>query len=480
MAVAVGLDAVRQATIQIVGTGTFQDPIEGEQANVPGSGSGFIISETGLAVTNNHVVTGSAFLEVYVDGSTEPLNAAVVGVSECSDLAVIDIQGDDFVSLEWFEGDITTGLDIRAAGYPLGDPEYTLLEGIVAKESANGESSWASVDAVIEHSADTLPGNSGGPIVTTDGAVVAVNYAGNQSGQSFAIGREVALPVVERLALGENVDSIGINGEAYFDGTFTGIWVYSVASGSPADAAGIQAGDLIIRLESLDLATDGTMGAYCDILRSHSPTDQLAIEVYRPATDEVLAGNLNGEPLTQVFSFATEVDEAAAPEEEPRPIEVYDEFTVITDDSESIVVEVPVEWADTSGLPWDFNGELVGPALLASSDREAWANGWRTPGVFISASTVLPLTLEELLDTNDFSNSCTFAERVDYDDGFYTGGMDVWEDCGGAKSTFLVIAALPPDSSYITLVQIVIVTEANWAVADNIVRTFAINNPQVP
>ena len=59
-------------------------------------------------------------------------------------------------------------------GFPLGNEEYTLLDGIVSKQDADGESDWASVDSVIEHSADTLPGNSGGPIITEDGQIVAV------------------------------------------------------------------------------------------------------------------------------------------------------------------------------------------------------------------------------------------------------------------------------------------------------------------
>lgn len=126
-------------------------------------------------MTNNHVVTGAAFLQVYVDGEDQPRNARVLGVSECSDLAVIDVEGDGYPYLDWYEDDIGVGLEIYAAGFPLGNEEYTLLDGIVSKRDADGESDWASVDSVIEHSANTLPGNSGGPIVTADGKIVAVN-----------------------------------------------------------------------------------------------------------------------------------------------------------------------------------------------------------------------------------------------------------------------------------------------------------------
>jgi S1-C subfamily serine protease len=90
------LEGVRAAVVRIVGEGSFVDPEVGDVYNQSGTGSGFIIDPSGLAVTNNHVVTGAAFLRVYVEGEDEPRNAKVLGVSECSDLAVIDIDGDGF------------------------------------------------------------------------------------------------------------------------------------------------------------------------------------------------------------------------------------------------------------------------------------------------------------------------------------------------------------------------------------------------
>ncbi len=468
------IEEARGAVVQVVAKGTFVDPFDGVQANVPGSGSAFVIDPSGLAVTNNHVVTGAALLEVFVDGEEEPRNARVVGVSECSDLAVIDIAGAELPYVAWYEGAINAGLEILAAGYPLGDPEYTLLDGIVSKEDAGGETSWASVDAVIEHSADTLPGNSGGPILTGDGRVVAVNYAGNDVGQSFAIGREVARPVVERLAAGEDVDSIGVNGEALFAGDFGGIWVYSVKSGSPADQAGIAAGDLILRMEALDLGVDGTMAEYCDVLRSHAPGDVLAVEVYRQATDEILEGQLNGAPLETAFSFATELDDVR--DEPPAGDEAapYSDFVEIADDGGAITVTVPAEWSDVLGVPWDFDDEEVGPAVRAAPNLDGFFNTWGTPGVFIAASNRLPISRAELLDREDFSPACDFVERLDYDDGLYTGEFDVWEDCGDEGSTFLVVAAEPPGGELTILVQIVIVDDRDLAAADRVIDTFIV------
>jgi S1-C subfamily serine protease len=291
----------KQAVIQIESVGSFTDPQVGQVFNGAGRGSGFIIDPSGLAVTNNHVVTGAALLKVWVGGDqSKTYNARVLGVSECADLAVIDIEGDGFPYLDWYQGPVDVGKEIYVAGFPLGDPEYSLTKGIISKAKANGETNWASVDSVIEYDATTNPGNSGGPVLTQDAQVVGVHYAGNgDTRQAFGISRDIAQGVIDRLKQGENLDWIGVNGQAVSneDGSLTGIWVSSVASGSPADKSGLQGGDIITTMENLVLATDGTLADYCDILRSHKSSDTLNVEVLRFGTGEVLSGQLNGREL---------------------------------------------------------------------------------------------------------------------------------------------------------------------------------------
>lgn len=302
------LQDVKKAIIQIESQGTFIDPEFGLVLNGAGRGSGFIIDPSGIAVTNNHVVTGAALLKVWVGGETQSRNARVLGVSECSDLAVIDISGDGYDYLDIYDGPINVGMDIYVAGYPLGDPEYTLTKGVISKAKADGETSWASVDSVIEYDASTNPGNSGGPVITPDGKVIGVHYAGNSSTrQAFGISRDVAKPVIDELKTGKNLETIGVNGMAVGteDGSLTGVWVSSVQSGSAADKAGIEAGDIITMMENLVLATDGTMADYCDILRSHGPTDTLSVEVLRWASGEILEGQLNGRELELAATFDT-------------------------------------------------------------------------------------------------------------------------------------------------------------------------------
>ena len=298
---------LQSRVVQIRGSGTFahgdvgDEPLVGiESTRV---GSGFIVDPAGIAVTNNHVVTGAATLEVFIAGQDEPVNAKVLGVSECSDLAVIDIDGEGYPYLSWFDGEVSPGLEVRAAGFPLGDPQYTLTSGIVSKAEADGDTDWASVESVIEQDANIQPGNSGGPLVTADtGQVVAVNYAGGDPGtgtsQFFAIGSDLARPTVKELE-GGDVLSLGVNGVAVVDeeSGIQGIWVSSVDTNSPAGELGLQGGDIIERLEGLTVGADGTMKDYCDILRSEGVDSTMDVEVLRPASESTLRGQINGVPL---------------------------------------------------------------------------------------------------------------------------------------------------------------------------------------
>jgi serine protease Do len=469
------LEEVKSAVIQIEAQGSFIEPSAGLQVNVAGTGSGFVIDESGIAVTNNHVVTGAAFLQVWVGGEGEPRNAKVLAVSECSDLAVIELDGEGFRYLEWYEGAISAGLDIYAAGFPLGDPEYTLTRGIVAKERADGETSWASVDTVIQHDANTNPGNSGGPIVTEDGQVVAIHYASAPGvSQYFAIARDEALEVIDQLRAGQDVNSIGVNGTAVNNGEgLSGIWVSSVESGSPADQAGIRGGDIIYTMEGLVLATDGTMADYCDILRSHNPGDILSVEVLRFETGERLEGQLNGRAL-EAMSVPV-VPTRAVAEGEPAPLS-YSGFVLVTDDLGMLEVEVPQEWNDIDGNAWVLEEEEIGAALSVSTDLAGFNETYDTPGLFFGASNVLVAEYDtnSFLDAVSFADECVLDGRYEYDDGYYFGSYDLYTDCGDAASSIVNIAATPEDGSFLVWVLSQLVSDADVDAFSRIVDTFQV------
>jgi serine protease Do len=298
-----------------------------------GQGSGFILDEDGTAITTNHVVTGARYLYVYVEGEEDPLSATVLGVSECFDLALIDIEGGGYPDIEWGGGEIESGLDVTALGYPAEDiaageqPDQTATKGTINVTKASDATYSASVESVnrpkaviiAKHQAPLRLGMSGGPLVSEEREAVGINLSAGETDQSWAISRDVAKPLIKDLRRGSDVASIGVNGEANTDseGGPPGILVASVDSGSSAQEVGVQEVgssektsdlihvDFITKLGESRFTEDKTMKTYCDILHTHTADQPLDIEVERWTFDEteepigldLYEGVLQREPL---------------------------------------------------------------------------------------------------------------------------------------------------------------------------------------
>ena len=178
------------------------------------SGSGFVVDPAGLIVTNNHVVTGGAFWKVSIGADKTLLDAQLLGVSECSDLAVLKVSG-TYPALAMSATNPTVGEPIYVAGHPNGDP-YTLTNGIVAKPAAPADTGWASVKNEIQITAQTYPGNSGSPVIDASGQVVGVQYSGGTpgspiAGESFAIASSEAKGIIDQIKANGNLDYIGLD-----------------------------------------------------------------------------------------------------------------------------------------------------------------------------------------------------------------------------------------------------------------------------
>ncbi len=302
----------------------------------------------------------------------------MVAYSECNDLALIKIDGSDFSYLDWYDGEISTGMEVYLAGYPLGEPEFSLTKGIISKTNTSGDTSWTAIKGgVLGHDATGNPGNSGGPLVTTDGKVVGVHFASRSSAnQYFAISEKTAKEVIPTLKKGTNFESIGVNGSVVSneDGSVFGVWVASVASGSPADKAGLKPGDIIIQLEGLVVGTDGTMADYCSVIRTHDANSTLSIKVLRWGTGEILEGQLNGRELevTGKFSGSTGGNsggstggstggtaEAYFTDEFENGLDNYSYFTMGSGGEDGMDL-----YTQNGKLIFDLNGEYLWPYLM--------------------------------------------------------------------------------------------------------------------
>jgi S1-C subfamily serine protease len=240
----------------------------GEPRERQGGGSGFVFTPDGLILTNSHVVHDATRMQVsFSDGHRFP--AHTIGDDPATDLAVIRIDAPQIVAAPLGDSQkLRVGQLAIAIGNPYGF-QYTVTAGVV---SALGRSlrsySGRLIDDVIQTDASLNPGNSGGPLVSSDGRVIGVNTATIMGAQGlcFAIGINTAKFVAGRLLRDGRIRRAFIGVEAqtaplhrrlvrFYDlPQDSGVIVAAVTPGSPAQRAGLREGDVIVALDGKAVA----------------------------------------------------------------------------------------------------------------------------------------------------------------------------------------------------------------------------------
>ena len=228
-----------------------------------GAGSGVIISPDGYALTNNHVVRGAGRVEgVLEDGSVAA--AEIVGTDPDTDLALLRLDGRGHKHAHLGDsGALKVGELSIAIGNPLG-LQATVTVGVISalRRTLRGESGRL-IEDVIQTDAALNPGNSGGALVDAHGAVVGINTAiiGGAQGLCFAVPSNTAKDVIPELMRNGRVARgwFGIGGQTQelsralgrrlgLD-VESGVLVVAVSGGGPAEAAGLEVGDVVLKLE---------------------------------------------------------------------------------------------------------------------------------------------------------------------------------------------------------------------------------------
>jgi serine protease Do len=221
-------------------------------------GSGVIVSADGYIVTNNHVVDGADTIMVILPDTKKELKAKVVGVDPKTDIAVIKVEEQGLPPIAFADSSkVREGDVVFAIGNPFGVGE-TVTQGIVSALNKTGIG-INDYENFIQTDASINPGNSGGALVDSKGSLVGINTAiisptGQNNGIGFAIPSNMVKKIakdlvekgkVERGRVGIHMKDMGEKERKYY-GRDNGVIVMDVEKGSPAEAAGLKRGDLIV------------------------------------------------------------------------------------------------------------------------------------------------------------------------------------------------------------------------------------------
>lgn len=247
---------------------TVNDRFFGTQTQ-EGAGSGWIIDENGIIVTNNHVVEGAGNITVTLDdGRTFPADLKAVATDLLTDLAILKIDAENLPAVTVGDSNkLRLGDWVVAIGNSL-DLGVSPSEGIVRSLKASVPiSAGETLYNLIGTTAAINPGNSGGPLVNMAGEVIGITSAkisaAGIEGMGYAISTQEAVPIIQQLINTGYVVRPWLGVTLYSVDQFVvyqyrlavdnGAFIVEVAQGSPADKAGLKAGDVITKFEGLEI-----------------------------------------------------------------------------------------------------------------------------------------------------------------------------------------------------------------------------------
>ena len=298
------VQTVEPAVVTVIGNIPGQRTFFGFTGDQQVSGSGFIISGDGYIITNNHVIEGvDDVMVILSDGSEVP--AAIVSTDIFADLAVLKI--DSKVPAIAVMGDsenLKPGETVVAIGSPLGDFRNSVTTGVISATGRTIDTGQGyEMENLLQTDAAINSGNSGGPLVNLAGEVVGVNtlvLRDNSSGASaeglgFAIPSNTALLISNQIIekgyfarpyLGVQVQHIDPAAAIRYDLPVEwGAFVVKVGGNTPAGRAGVEAGDIIVRIGDAVLDEDTI---FLNALFTYQPGDVVDVEVIRSGSRAVL------------------------------------------------------------------------------------------------------------------------------------------------------------------------------------------------
>lgn len=283
-------------------------------------GSGVIIESNGYIITNEHVVGRSVSIKVTLEDKRE-FSAELVGVDKQTDLALLKIEVDDELPAVSFSNsdNVEVGEWVIAVGNPFGF-DRTVSFGIISGKGRviRGISSDTPlINNFLQTDAAIDPGSSGGPLVNLQGEIVGINSIGIGRGQGFTIPSNMVTKVAERLKNAGLVERgwLGVHVQA-FDRTFAqyygqdslrGVLVGDVEESSPASRADIRSGDVLLKMDELELQAENSddLNTFILAVSEHGAGDEVLLSVLRDGEVIQLTAEIGKQPKVKPDEFET-------------------------------------------------------------------------------------------------------------------------------------------------------------------------------
>lgn len=300
----VGVAVAEKVTPSVVGirTTVSVSSFFGGTQEASGEGSGVIYTSDGYIITNYHVISdaieygkNSSAIQVFLSDDPETgYDATVVGYNISNDLAVVKINGNNLPAIEWADSsELQVGQYVMAVGNPgglefMGSATWGIISGLnrVISDSYDGTGT-----ELIQTDAAINPGNSGGALVNIEGELIGINssklVSESVEGMGFAIPSNTVKDICDKIIAKEYDPDpyIGVTISERYDPDTLKYWgypvgavIYSVASGSPAEDAGLRQGDIITEFNGQEVTHYSLLS---ELLADCEPGTSVDIEIYR-------------------------------------------------------------------------------------------------------------------------------------------------------------------------------------------------------
>ncbi len=308
------VDKVGPAVVTVVGVVPGQMTFFGQSGDSTVSGTGFFISEDGYLLTNNHVVEDTTEVSVILSDGTQ-VDAKIIGTDIYADLAVLKTESPAPAWVTLGNSDeMDRGETVIAIGSPLGEFMNTVTTGVVSATGRSIDTGYGYlIENLIQTDAAINQGNSGGPLVNLAGEVIGINTLVVRSSQSGAVaeGLGFAIPTNTAAVVAEQIIQKGYFSRPYLGARWQainpniaarynlpaewGVYLTDVLAGSPAAKAGLQRGDIIVKIgdTTLDEST-----SFLNVLYSYQPGQDVALVIMRGPSEQTLTVTL-GETTQQ-------------------------------------------------------------------------------------------------------------------------------------------------------------------------------------